>query len=146
MDIALVPLEKNDPEIGLVRKMHDEPTVSKYISISDQYFDYVTGTENVVYLKIESHDELIGGIHSETAGTVLYLSICIREQYRKKGFATAALRRFISLVPDPVERIQVSIEETNVPSIRLFEGLGFSETAREEELIDYILDLRGRTD
>jgi len=142
MDLMLIPLVQNDSETGIAKKMHDEPTISKYISISDNYFDYVTNSKNVVYLKIKFHSELIGGIHSEIAGTVLYLSICIQPQYRKKGFATSALKKFISLIPHTVEKIQISIDKTNIPSIRLFESLGFSKTGQEEELIDYTLNLR----
>ncbi len=84
MDLMLIPLAKNDLEIGIAKKMHDEPTASKYISISDNYFDYVINTENVVYFKIKFHNEFIGGIHTEISGKVLYLAICIQPQYRKK--------------------------------------------------------------
>jgi len=142
MDLMLIPLVQNDSEISIAKKMHGEPTISRYISISDNYFDYVTNTENVVYYKIRFHNEFIGGIHSEIAGAVLYLSICIKPEYRKKGFATYALKKFISFIPHTVEKIQISIDETNIPSIRLFESLGFSKTGQEEELIDYILNLR----
>ncbi len=122
--------------------MHDEPTVSKYISVSDDYFDYVTSAEGVVYFKIKLHDEFVGGIHSEIAGTVLYLSICIQPQYRRRGFAASALKKFIANVPQTVEKIQISIDETNFPSTRLFESLGFSKIGREGELIDYVLNLK----
>jgi len=141
MDLMLIPLVKNDLEISIVKKMHDEPTISKYISISDNYFDYVTGTEHVAYFKIKFHNEFIGGIHTEISGTVLYLSICIQPQYRKKGFATAACKKYIQLTPHTVEKIQVSIDETNIPSVRLFENLGFTKAGRDGELVDYILNL-----
>lgn len=142
MELMLLPLVKDDPEIGAAKKMHDEPTVSKYISISDDYFDYVTTTENVTYFKIEVQNEFVGGLHTEVTGTVMYLSICIRPQYRRKGFAASALKKLIPQIPHAVKKMQVSIDETNVPSIRLFEGLGFSKIGQEEELTDYVLDLR----
>ncbi len=142
MDLILVPLVQNDLELSIVKKMHDEPTVSKYISISDNFFDYVTTAKNVAYFKIKFHNECVGGIHSEIEGIVLYLSICIQPQYRKKGIATSALKKFISLIPHAVQKIQVSVDETNVPSIRLFESLGFSKVGQNEELVDYVLNLR----
>ena len=37
-----------------------------------------------------------------------------------------------------LSKIQVSIDEANVASIRLFEHLGFKKDRQEEELIDYI--------
>ena len=39
--------------------MHNSPSIAKYISISDQYFDYVTGSEGVVYYKITADGVLI---------------------------------------------------------------------------------------
>lgn len=142
MDIMLIPLVQNDSETRIVKKMHDDPTISKYISVSDNFFDYVTHSNDVSYLKIKIRNKLIGGIQSEIAGSVLYLSICIQPEYRKKGFAASALNKFISLIPHTVEKIQISIDKTNVPSIRLFESLGFSKAGQEDELIDYFLDLR----
>lgn len=139
MDLMLVPLAKDDPEIGIVKEMHEEPTVSKYVSVSEDYFDYVTNTENVVYFKIKLQGELVGGIHTEISDTVLYLSICIQPWYRKRGVATSALKQLIPLLPHTVENIQVSIDETNFPSIRLFERLGFTRAGQEDGLVDYIL-------
>ncbi len=141
MDLTLIPFVQNDPDTHAVKEMHDEPSVSKYIFISDNFFDYVVNSENVVYFKIKLYNELIGGIHTEIAGSVLHLSICILPEYRKKGFAAAALKKMIPLIPQSVDRIQVSICETNIPSIRLFESLGFSRVGQEENLADYCLDL-----
>lgn len=142
MDLMLIPLVRKDPDADIVKRMHSEPTISKFISISDDYFAYITSSDNATYYKIKFCNALIGGIHSEIVGTVLYLSICIQPQYREKGFAKSAFKKFISMIPHTVEKIQVSIDETNIPSIKLFEGLGFSKVGQEEELIDYILNLR----
>ncbi len=142
MDLTLTPLVKNDPELSLVKKLHEEPTVARFISVSDDYFDYVTSAENVVYYKIKRRDELVGGLHTETENAVLYLSICIQPLYRRQGLAAAALKKLISQLPPAAQKIQVSIDEANAASLRLFESLGFSNVGREEELVDYILTLR----
>ncbi len=58
MAVLLIPLEQSDSEISIAREMHDEPTIAKYISISDNYFDYVTHSPNVVYTKIKIDNQL----------------------------------------------------------------------------------------
>ncbi len=142
MRLTLTRQTQNDSQTDILRQIHSDPTVSRYISISDNYFEYVTGSENASYYKICFNNELIGGIHSEIDEAVLYLSICIQARHRGKGLATAALKKFISLVPDTVQKIKVSIDETNMPSVKLFEGLGFSKGVQDGELVDYNLDLK----
>lgn len=142
MDLSLIPLVKNDLDFDIVVKMHNEPTIAKYISISDTYFDYVVNAENVVYFKIQFQNQIVGGIHAEISDSTLYLSICILPQHRKSGLATFALEKLFTLVPNTVEKVQVSIDETNIASVRLFEKLGFSPSGKEEKLLDYALNLK----
>ncbi len=137
MRIELAPLERRDPDLrGLIR-IHKEPSVAKYISVSEEYFDYVTGTENVRYYKIKADGVLAGGIHGEIHETTLYLSICVEEKYRRQGIAEGALHRFLSMVSDAVKTIEVSIDRTNAPSILLFRKLGFRDVGRDGELITF---------
>lgn len=42
MDLMLIPFVRKDPDTDIVRRMHGEPTISKFISISDAYFEYIT--------------------------------------------------------------------------------------------------------
>lgn len=138
MEIKLIPLRKNDKDMVMIKAMHNESSISKYISISEMYFNYVTNTENVVYYKIIVDGRLVGGIHSEVLNDIMDISICILPEYQKQGFASFAMKKLIASIPQSISKIQVSIDETNVASIRLFEHLGFKKDRQEEELIDYI--------
>ncbi len=138
MEILLTPLDKNDIDMVNIKAMHSEPTILKYISISEMYFDYVTNTENVVYYKIFINSKLIGGIHSEILNDIMNISICILPEYRKQKFASLAIEKLIASVKNSISKIQVSIDETNVASIKLFEHLGFKKDKQEDELIDYV--------
>ena len=40
------------------------------------------------------------------------------------------------------ERIEISIDETNVASLRLFENAGFIRVSKEDELINFVYQRR----
>ena len=137
MLIELIPLKQGDPDMDALIRIHQEPSISRYISISDNYFHYVTETEGVIYYKIMTDGIPTGGIHSEIHGKTVYLSVCVDEKYRRLGIAEKALKIIISIIPSAVKTIEVSIEETNMPSIDLFQKLGFQVSGQEDELITY---------
>lgn len=137
MRIDLIPLTATDREIPELLNMYNIPSTEIYISISDDYFDYVTGTEGIVYYKIVEDGILTGGIHCEIDGKTMYLSICVKEEYRRRGIAEAALRKLLFALPEKVNIIEVSIDETNIASQLLFQKLGFTKFSRDYELIIY---------
>ena len=137
MKITIERLLSKDKDIERLYSIHVQKSVARYVSISENYFDYVTGTEGVYYYKIIADGVLVGGIHCEMDGELLYLGICIDEKHRRLGMAEAALRQLFSLLPDNLKKIEVSIEETNKPSLALFEKIGFVRTNKEDELITY---------
>lgn len=135
MSIELIRLLPGDGDIPALARMYGTPSVKKYISIADNYFDYVTGTAGVVYDKIIADGVLTGGLHCETDGRTMYLDICIMEEYRRRGIAEAAMRAWLRTLPDEVDTVEVSIDERNTPSMNLFRKLGFVPSGREDELV-----------
>ena len=65
----------------------------------------------------------------------MFISICIDAIYRRHGIAEAALNQLLLAQTNDVDVIEVSIDETNVPSLLLFQKLGFSQIGKEDELI-----------
>ena len=137
MFIELVRLKHGDSDLDELIRIHQESSVSRFLSTSDNYFKYVTGTEGVDYYKIIVDGILVGGIHSEIDSNTVSLSICVDEKYRCLGIAEKSLQKFFSLLPSAVKTIEVYIEETNIPSILLFQKLGFQTSEKEQELIKY---------
>ncbi|MBR6050053.1 MAG: GNAT family N-acetyltransferase [Clostridia bacterium] len=137
MLIELVPLKPGDPDLDELIRIHQEPSVSRFISISDNYFNYVTETEDVCYYKIITNERLAGGLHSEIHSETVYLSICVDEKYRRLGIAEKSLKKFFSIMPSYIKTIEASIEETNIPSVLLFQKLGFQVSEQDNELITY---------
>jgi len=66
-DVSLQILKVNDKnDIARLEKIHKMPSISRYVAISDNYFDYVTNTKGVTYIKIFYNQLLVGGIHIES--------------------------------------------------------------------------------
>ncbi|MBQ9553364.1 MAG: GNAT family N-acetyltransferase [Clostridia bacterium] len=139
MIMELAPLSSGDRDIPKLIEIHRDSAVAKYISLSENYFEYVTGTKGVVYYKIIEDGETVGGIHGEFSGDTLYLSICVAADHRRRGIAETALRQLFTLAVDQVNTVEVSIDETNAPSIRLFQKMGFVPIGKEDELLLYRL-------
>ena len=139
--LAFKILERNDSDIAILRELHNEPSVKKWLSIGDNYFEYCTSTQNVQYIKILLSGVIIGGIHLERDNDILYLSIFIASEHRQKGYARECICYIINRFSEGINSIKVSIEEENIPSIKLFESLGFVFTGQDEELKNYVFNL-----
>lgn len=135
MKIGLTALTRGDKDTAALAAILDSPSVRRYISVAPNYFDYVTGTADVVYYKILSDGVPVGGVHLETDGETCYLAVCVAEGYRRRGIAGSALRLAESLLPEEVKTLEVSIDETNLPSLSLFEKLGYTSEEKEDGLI-----------
>ena len=106
MFIELVRLKHGDSDLDELIRIHQEPSVSRFLSTSDNYFKYVTGTEGVDYYKIIVDGILVGGIHSEIDSNTVSLSICVDEKHRCLGIAEKSLQKFFSL-QEPQENPKV---------------------------------------
>ena len=132
-----IPLTPNDHDLAELVRIHSEPSVSKYISISENYFEYVIDAKDVVYYKIVADGKTVGGIHCEQSGDLVYLSICIDAEHRRLGIAENALRQLFVKLRTNMNTVEISINDTIFPSIQLFKKLCFIEIGKEDELITY---------
>lgn len=141
MDIRYEKLtDINDSEIEILKKLHGLECIKKFISISDNYFDYVITNNNVYYFKIKQNNILIGALHIEKNNMTIFLSIWIKPEMQHLGLATKVITDFINGKFNlDFNKIIVSIEKENFKSINLFKKLGFKEVNRNEELIDFEL-------
>lgn len=131
--------QTDDADIAQISAVYDLPEIARYIAIGEQYFDYVTGHENVYFYKIFDENGLIGTIHLETQKDTLYLSVVVFTQHQNAGYGTKVLTDIQKDVFGlGYKRIEVSIDETNTPSIGLFEKVGFAFVSQEDELRNYV--------
>ena len=117
----------DDIDITYLVGLYKMPEIARYLSISDNYFHYVTNTENVYFYKVYENDKLIGTIHLEKQETVLFMSILVFPKFQRAGLGTKIIKDIQNDVFGlNFDRIEISIDETNSASLRLFENAGFS--------------------
>lgn len=130
----------SDPDILCLLHLYSLPEISRYISIDkENYWNYVTSSENVFYYKVFDDNILVACVHIERYDDILCLSVLTVPEYQKRGIGTAVLKDIQNDVFSfGYKRIEVSVDKTNTPSIKLFTKMGFYEVSREDELINYL--------
>ncbi len=136
-------IDANDTDILQLRRVMDLPNVSRFISYDkEKYWPYVTSTDSVFYYKVYKRNSLVGAIHLEINDKVLYMSILVFPEYQNQKIGSSIIKDIQDrkLAID-FERIEISIDETNIASIRLFEKMNFKLFAKEKELFTYIYQM-----
>ena len=133
-------LKKTDDEdIPLILSVYKQPLISQFISIdAENYWKYITSTDNVYFYKIYKNDILVATIHLELVDRVLYMSVVVFPEHQKQGIATTILKDIqAGKLELDIDKIQVSIDEKNTPSIKLFENAEFVCVGKDAELLEY---------
>ena len=133
-------LKKTDDEdIPLILSVYKQPLISQYISIDEEnYWKYITDTDNVYFYKIYKDDILVSTIHLELDNCVLYMSVVVFPEHQKQGIATTILKDIqVGKLELDFDKIQVSIDEKNTASINLFESAKFVCVGKDTELLEY---------
>ena len=72
-------MNENDISIPYLASVFKLLEISSYISIDEQnYWKYVTTSENMYFFKIYKNDVLVGTTHLEVVDRVLYMDIMMR--------------------------------------------------------------------
>ena len=134
-------LSEDDVDISQLLKIYQMPNISQFLSISDNYFHYVTNTENVYLYKVYENEKLIGTIHLEKCTNLLYMGILIFPEFQRMGFATRVIKDIQNdIFKLNYKRIEISIDESNIASIKLFEKAEFLFTSKEAKLLNFVYE------
>lgn len=132
-------LSEEDSAIPQLLQIYRMPDISRYLSISDHYFHYVANTKNVYYYKVYETGNLIGTIHLEKQDTVLFMDILVFPEFQNLGLGTEIIKDIKNDIFNlNYDTIEISIDERNTASIKLFENSGFTFVSKECELMNYI--------
>lgn len=132
-------LSEDDADISQLMHIYKSPDVSRYLSISDNYFHYVTNTENVHFYKVYENNKLIGSMNFEKQGNLLFMDILVFPGFQRKGFGTKIIKDIKNdIFKFNYERIEIFIDERNLASIKLFENAGFTFVSKDDELMKFI--------
>ena len=140
-------ISTNDSDIPYLSSILQLTDVSKFIRIDESnYWNYVTQTENVFYYKVFLNNELVASTHCEISNKTLYMDIMVIPQHQRKGIATSILSDIMSgKLQLDFDKIEVSIDEQNIASIKLFEKMNFKFVSKEDELLNYTYSLTKET-
>ncbi len=134
-------LSEDDVDIPQLLKIYQLPSISQFLSISDNYFHYVTNTESVYFYKVYEKEKLIGTIHLEKDEKLLYMDILIFPEFQRMGFATRVIKDIQNdIFGQNYDRIEISIDESNIASLKLFENAGFTFVSKEDELLNFVYE------
>ena len=136
--------QSNDEDIPRILSIYKNPLVSLFVSIDEaNYWRYVAATDGVYFYKIYNGDILVGTIHLELYDCVLYMSVVVFPDYQKHGIATDVIKDIqAGKFGLNFHKIQVSIDERNLASLKLFENVGFVCASKDEELLKYVYNNR----
>ena len=133
-------ISASDPDIPYLYGVLKLPEIARFRSIDENnYWNYVTSTENVFYFKVFDNDNLVATTHYEISDKTLYMDIMVIPEYQRKGIASNILKDIqFGRLPLDFQRIEVSIDEINVASRKLFEKMDFVYVSKEDELLNYV--------
>lgn len=136
-------MSERDTAIPYLESLFKLPEISRYISIDEQnYWKYVTISRNVYFFKAYDDGHLVATTHLEVVDRVLYMDVMVVPEYQRKGIATIVLGDIQSgNLISGFNRIEVSIDENNIASVRLFEKMGFDFVSKEDELLNYTYEV-----
>ena len=129
----------DDEDIPLILSVYKQPSISQFISIDEEnYWKYITSTDNVYFYKIYKAGVLVATIQLEADNCVMYMSVVVFPEFQKQGIATTILKDIqAGKLGLDFDKIQVSIDEKNTASIKLFESAEFVCVGKDEELWEY---------
>ena len=134
---------EDDADIFQLLQIYQLPNVSRFISIGDNYFHYVTSTPNVYFYKVYDREKLVGSIHLEKNEEILYMDILVFPEFQRMGYATEMVEDIKQdILGLSYKKIEISIDESNIASIKLFENAGFIFVSKEDELMNFVFQER----
>lgn len=98
-----------------------------------QWFARAIADESIKFYIIEDTD-FIGQVRLNIINDIALISISILKEFQHKGIAFSALKKIIA---ENEYQYLAQVEKDNLPSITLFERLGFVRRKEEENYFEY---------
>ena len=83
---------EDDADVSKLVEIYQAPEIVRYLSISDNYFHYVTNNQNVHFYKVYKNDELIGTTHLEQQETVLFMDVLVFPKFQRAGLGASIVK------------------------------------------------------
>lgn len=131
-----------DCDIAYLTSILKSSEIACYLSINEsKYWNYVIKEPNAYFFKVYNENTLIGAIHLEKDEKLLYMDILIFPYFQRMGFATRVIKDIQNdIFGLNYDRIEISIDESNIASLKLFENAGFTFVSKEDELLNFVYE------
>ncbi|TKA77532.1 hypothetical protein B0A55_02260 [Friedmanniomyces simplex] len=127
--------EKESPYLPAIRQLISKDLSEPYSIYVYRYFLYQWG--DLCFMALDAHNNLLGVIvcklephrHGPMRGYIAMLAT--RSEYRGRRIATMLVRLAVDkMIEEDADEIALETEVTNIPSLRIYENLGFLRTKR----------------
>ncbi len=136
MEIQYTRLNINNKSI--LEMFQADMNIQKYIHVSDNFYEYLISSENIIYMFIVFEGIYVGAVHIEVKDRTANFSIEVLTKYQRRGIASKVIedlkRDYFRL---GIDTYNVSIAFDNKPSLQLFKNSGFDYTGVEDKLHIY---------
>ncbi|KAM0718267.1 hypothetical protein Q7P37_006599 [Cladosporium fusiforme] len=127
--------EKESPFLPAIQQLISKDLSEPYSIYVYRYFLYQWG--NLCFMALDEQDDLIGVIvcklepHRGGPMRGYIAMLATREDYRGHGIATSLVKMAIEkMKAEDADEIALETEVDNIPSLRIYENLGFIRTKR----------------
>ena len=122
-------------DILYLKQCAQRPEIKRFISESENYYDFVTKIPGEFYYKILYEGKIVGGLHLEIKNKECYPAIWVLPEYQGKGIAKKCISDLINGVfSKDFKTIVAGIENENEKSLNLFKSLGFKKQDEQDEI------------
>ena len=83
---------EDDADVSKLVEIYQAPEIARYLSISDNYFHYVTNNKNTHFYKVYKNDELIGTTHLEQQENVLFMDVLVFPKFQRAGLGASIVK------------------------------------------------------
>ncbi|SFD16555.1 GNAT family N-acetyltransferase [Clostridium uliginosum] len=137
-------VESKDSDI-LFKWINDEEVIKnsrymkgKSLEEFDEWFQKRINNKNVYMFILEKENNYIGQINFEIINREAIINYSIDREFRNKGFGKELVKYIQDFIYDElkdVEKIVAYIRNSNIPSIKVFESLGFISEIYEKDAV-----------
>ena len=101
-------------------------------------FEFVLNSSNHIIFLCETIKNNQTDIVGYAGASISYeqgdiLSVCVSEQFRKRGMALILMDTLLEFLKDKkVEQVFLEVEEDNIPAIKLYKKIGFNQISQRK--------------
>jgi len=143
-----------DKDIYDLFKLSNSPSTRKYSVNSNKiawedhkkWFDELVKDDNIVlYILSDEKETFLGQVRYDIKLHYAEISISLVEKVKGRGYGLESLLKSQKMIKreKKVKKIKATVNNSNKPSIKIFERAGYKLSRTGESFSEYILEIKG---